>query len=96
MHVLSSGASIPKVRFPPWPGIFFKLVRCGYTLRVTSQTFSSMLSPEFVSSAIVLSLLLKEFSNDPWSLHNKPAVFSLLPEVAYMLVLVLSSLLKWS
>jgi hypothetical protein len=22
---------------PPWPGIFFKLVRCGYTLRVTSQ-----------------------------------------------------------
>jgi hypothetical protein len=25
-------------RFPPWPGIFFKLARCGYTLRVTSQT----------------------------------------------------------
>jgi hypothetical protein len=24
--------------FPPWPGIFFKLVRCRYTLRVTSQT----------------------------------------------------------
>jgi hypothetical protein len=25
------------VRFPPWPGIFFKPARCGYTLRVTSQ-----------------------------------------------------------
>jgi hypothetical protein len=23
--------------FPPWSGIFFKLARCGYTLRVTSQ-----------------------------------------------------------
>jgi hypothetical protein len=23
---------------PPWPGIFFKLARCGYTLRVRSQT----------------------------------------------------------
>ena len=22
----------------PWPGIFFKLARCVYTLRVTSQT----------------------------------------------------------
>jgi hypothetical protein len=21
--------------YPPWPGIFFKLARCGYTLRVT-------------------------------------------------------------
>ena len=26
-----------KVRFSPWPGIFFKPARCGYTLRVTSQ-----------------------------------------------------------
>ena len=25
------------VRFPPWPGIFFKPARCGYTLRVTSH-----------------------------------------------------------
>ena len=24
--------------FPPWPCIFFKLARCRYTLRVTSQT----------------------------------------------------------
>jgi hypothetical protein len=24
-------------RFAPWLGIFFKLARCGYTLRVTSQ-----------------------------------------------------------
>jgi hypothetical protein len=23
---------------PPWPDIFFKLARCGYTLRVRSQT----------------------------------------------------------
>jgi hypothetical protein len=22
-----------QVRFPPWPGISFKLARCGYTLR---------------------------------------------------------------
>ena len=26
-----------QVRIPPWPGIFFKPVRCGYTLRVTSH-----------------------------------------------------------
>jgi hypothetical protein len=32
------------VRFPPWPGIFFKLVRCGYILRVTPQT---SYSPEY-------------------------------------------------
>jgi hypothetical protein len=30
-------------RFPPWTGIFFKLARCGYTLRVTSQY-----SPEYI------------------------------------------------
>jgi hypothetical protein len=34
--------------FPPWPGIFFKLVRCGYTLRVTSQT---SYSPEYTTPA---------------------------------------------
>ena len=33
-----------------------------------------MPSPELVSSAIVLSLLLEELSNDSWSLHNKSAV----------------------
>ena len=27
-----------RASFPPWPGTFFKLARCGYTLRVTSQT----------------------------------------------------------
>jgi hypothetical protein len=32
----------PLVRFPPWPGIFFKLARFGYTLRVTSQTITFM------------------------------------------------------
>jgi hypothetical protein len=26
------------IRFPSWPSIFFKLARCGYTLRVASQT----------------------------------------------------------
>ena len=33
-------ASIPKVvgSIPTVAGIFFKLTRCGYTLRVTSQT----------------------------------------------------------
>jgi hypothetical protein len=31
---------------PPWPGIFFKLVRCGYTLRVTSQ---ASYSPEYIT-----------------------------------------------
>ena len=34
------------VRFPPWPGIFFKLARCGYTLRVTSQASSYECSDE--------------------------------------------------
>jgi hypothetical protein len=29
-----------------WPGIFFKLARCGYTLRVTSQT---SYSPEYIT-----------------------------------------------
>jgi hypothetical protein len=28
---------VEKYSWPPWPGIFFKLARCGYTLRVTSQ-----------------------------------------------------------
>ena len=31
---------------PQWPGIFFKLVRCGYSLRVTSQT---SYSPECIT-----------------------------------------------
>ena len=34
------------VRFPPWSGIFFKLARCGYTLRVTSQ---ASYSPEYIT-----------------------------------------------
>jgi hypothetical protein len=29
-----------------WSGIFFKLVRCGYTLRVTSQ---ASYSPEYIT-----------------------------------------------
>jgi hypothetical protein len=29
-----------------WPGIFFKLARCGYTLRVTSQ---ASYSPEYIT-----------------------------------------------
>jgi hypothetical protein len=33
-------------RFPPWSGIFFKLARCGYTLRVTSQ---ASYSPEYIT-----------------------------------------------
>jgi hypothetical protein len=31
---------------PPWSGIFFKLARCGYTLRVTSQ---ASYSPEYIA-----------------------------------------------
>jgi hypothetical protein len=31
---------------PPWTGIFFKLARCGYTLRVTSQ---ASYSPEYIT-----------------------------------------------
>ena len=30
----------------PWPGIFFKLARCGYALRVTSQ---ASYSPEYIA-----------------------------------------------
>jgi hypothetical protein len=33
-----------KRQFPPWPGKFFKLARCGYTLRVTSQASSTKLT----------------------------------------------------
>jgi hypothetical protein len=36
----------PGVRFPPWPGIFFKPARCGYILRVTSQ---ASYSPEYIT-----------------------------------------------
>ena len=32
---------------PPWPGIFFKLARCGYTLRVATHT---SYSPEYITS----------------------------------------------
>ena len=28
---------LEKYPLPPWSGIFIKLARCGYTLRVTSQ-----------------------------------------------------------
>ena len=35
------------ITFPPWSGIFFKLARCGYTLRVTSQ---ASYSPEYITS----------------------------------------------
>ena len=34
------------IRIPPWSGIFFKLARCGYTLRVTSQ---ASYSPEYIT-----------------------------------------------
>jgi hypothetical protein len=40
------------VRFPPWPGIFFQLARCGYTLRVTSQT-------SYIRSVTWIYLVLK-------------------------------------
>jgi hypothetical protein len=34
------------VLVPPWSGIFFKLVRCGYTLGVTLQ---ASYSPEYIT-----------------------------------------------
>jgi hypothetical protein len=34
---ISTPGKLEKYACPPWPGIFFKLARCGYTLRVTSQ-----------------------------------------------------------
>jgi hypothetical protein len=36
--------NMPLKNMPPWPGIFFKLVRCGYTLRVTSQATDLLFS----------------------------------------------------
>ena len=38
-----------QVRFPPWSGISFKLARCGYTLRVTSQASYSPETPEYIT-----------------------------------------------
>ena len=38
--------AVRSVRLPPWPGIFFKLARCGYTLRVTLQ---ASYSPEYIT-----------------------------------------------
>ena len=35
----------------PWPGIFFKFARCGYTLRVTSQ---ALVCISFISGEKVL------------------------------------------
>jgi hypothetical protein len=35
-----------KYAWPRWPGIFFKLTRFGYTLRVTSQ---ASYSPEYIT-----------------------------------------------
>ena len=37
---------VPSISIPPWSGIFFKLARCGYTLRVTSQ---ASYSPEYIT-----------------------------------------------
>ena len=34
LSVYPHRASLKNMPGPPWPGIFFKLARCGYTLRV--------------------------------------------------------------
>jgi hypothetical protein len=39
---------------PPWPGIFFKLARCGYTLRVTSQASLSIVLIAFDATKVFL------------------------------------------
>jgi hypothetical protein len=56
-----------------YPGIFFKLSRCGYTLRVTSQT---SYSPEYTIEIVlywidkslkIIKLIIKKCSTfDPW------------------------------
>jgi hypothetical protein len=38
--------SYPRVRFPPWSQQTFQPARCGYTVRVTSQT---SYSPEYIT-----------------------------------------------
>jgi hypothetical protein len=58
---------LEKYAWPPWPGIFFKLARCGYTLRGTSQ---ASYSPEYITPAqkknhdlqLVLTHLKQAFS----------------------------------
>ena len=37
---------VPSISIPTWSGIFFKLARCGYTPRVTSQ---ASYSPEYIT-----------------------------------------------
>jgi hypothetical protein len=63
--------------FPPWPGIFFKLARCGYTLRVTPQT---SYSPEYTtptqkkkaSHIIYISTICLQSANiHVFLVHNK-------------------------
>jgi hypothetical protein len=46
LSVYPHRASLNWASFPPWSGIFFKLARCGYTLRVTSQ---ASYSPEYIT-----------------------------------------------
>jgi hypothetical protein len=58
---------------PPWPGIFFKLARCGYTLRVTSQTsksniliyrkYNKVLEKKFMISNELCNLIIKILVN---------------------------------
>jgi hypothetical protein len=46
-----------------WPGIFFKLARCGYTLRVTSQT---LYSPEYTTPT-----QKKSYLGNIYTINNK-------------------------
>jgi hypothetical protein len=39
-------ASLKNMPDPPWSGISFRLARCGYSLRVTSQ---ASYSPEYIA-----------------------------------------------
>jgi hypothetical protein len=43
----------------PWPGIFFKLARCGYTLRVTSQ--ASLLLVHKLATSLLRKHLVDKF-----------------------------------
>jgi hypothetical protein len=84
-----------KVRFPTWPGIFFGLAQCGYTIRVTSQ---ASYSPEYItptqkksSSNIVVALLgctrcflaIRDFSANYFTMQ-RTAGYNLVELVKYL------------
>jgi hypothetical protein len=77
---ISTPGKLEKYACPPWPGIFFKLARCGYTLRVTSQ----MLCKFMFTCMYLLQLSVKrnppkipESDRPPSKLCSSPLCFSM-------------------